>query len=135
MKACTPFILVKMTQLYVASSRIASSTGSQLSGGRISNVGHSMGSAPCSANKLDSAGACSRGRVTNTPFPNNGRVSHQLRRSRNRTTSPTTMTVGGLRAALLTLSTISAKVPTIVCCRAYVPHRMAATGVVEGFPS
>ena len=98
-------------------------------------VGHSIGSPPCALIRSDNSDAWALARVTSTRFPNKGCVSNQLSCSRNRTTSPTTTTVGGRISAAFARSTMSRNVPTTVCCLAYVPHRTSATGVSTAFPS
>ena len=67
-------------------------------------------------------------------MPNSGRFSNQFTCSRNLTTSPTTMTVGGSNPACAVFTTMSRNVPMMVRCSALVPHRTAATGVSGARP-
>ena len=113
---------------------MARSSPLQSAGGTTAIVGKAITWAPRAARRSANSAACSRGRVMRTVVPNSGRDSNQLSFSRSRTTSPTTMTVGGSSFAASAFFTISASVPTMVFCSARVPHRINATGVLDGRP-
>src|SRR5206468_8470947 len=102
----------------------------QSAGGTMAMVGNGRTEAPYAVSRSANSEACSCGRVTSTVVPNKGLFSNQFSLALRFTTSPTTITVGGSRAAVSDFFTISASVLTMVFCSALVPHRIKATGVV-----
>ena len=128
-KNFTLFALVNISQLYVSILSMDLSSSSHVMGGTISIVGNSMISAPSSSNNSNSS-ECFL--VTRILCPNKGFFSYHLRCSLSFTTSPTTITAGGLISFSLTKSGMFLKLPTIVVWSGRVPHRITATGV-SGF--
>jgi hypothetical protein len=92
-------------------------------------VGTSSGTAPYSRSRTDSEAACSLVRGTSTRQPNSGLVSNHDRVSRRFTTSPTTVTAGGLIFAALASAEIESSVEITVDWSVVVPTRVIATGV------
>ena len=70
MNASTALALVNTIQSNASGFAAARSSGSGSSGGAIRIMGASMDSAPRAVRRSTSSGACSRGRVTRTRFPN-----------------------------------------------------------------
>ncbi len=57
------------------------------------------------------------------------RASNHARRSRNRTTSPMTASIGGASRAARARVTTAPSVLTVTSCASVVPQRISATGV------
>ena len=74
-------------------------------------------------------------RGTRTRQPNSGLVSNHDSVSRRSTTSPTTVTAGGVMPAARASARMSASVDTTVVCSVVVPTRVIATGVPGSRPA
>src|SRR3954452_9875028 len=100
-----------------------------LRGGSTEMVGTSSGTEPKLRSRAESVPACSLVRGTSTRQPNSGLVSNQDRAVRRSTTSPITVTAGGVIRAARASSAIRPSVETTVSCSVVVPTRVMATGV------
>ena len=79
--------------------------------------------------------ACSLVRGTSTRQPNSGLVSNQDSAVRRSTTSPITVTAGGVMRDERTSAPTRARVETRVSCSVVVPTRVIATGVSGSRPA
>jgi len=102
--------------------------------GASSSSATGTGSAPRARSPCTSSPAWSLARGTSTRRPNSGSSSYQATCSRNSTTGPITITVGGSSFAARTRAAISPSRAVTTRCRGVVPREITATGVAGSRP-